>query len=369
MKYYIIAGEPSGDLHGSNLMKAIREEDSNAEFAFWGGDHMLQVDSNNITHIRETSIMGFVEVVKNISKIKSFFKKAKATILEFNPDVLVLIDYPGFNLRMAEWAKKKGFKTVYYISPQLWAWKKGRIKKVKKYVDEMIVILPFELDFYRENGVNVHYVGHPLVPVIRNFKALNNKLEQTLPAKKRLAILPGSRIQEISKLLPEMVAGARHFGHDYQLCIAMAPNIDEQFYKSLVPSDVISIEYVHDDTYGLLNSAHLALVTSGTATLETALFDVPQLVCYKTSNVNYQIGKRLVDLEFISLVNLISGKMIVPELIQNDVNEQRIVEELNKVLDNFSQIKTDYRNLKKILLNKEEPSKLSAQIICELSNS
>lgn len=368
MKYYIIAGEPSGDLHGSNLMKAIKAEDRDAEFAFWGGDHMLKVDSNIVTHIRETSIMGFVEVVKNLSKIKKFFKIAKSTIIDFKPDVIVFIDYPGFNLRICEWAKKKGFKTVYYISPQLWAWKKGRIKTIKQYVDEMIVILPFELDFYKENGVEAHFVGHPLVPVIQSFSRNYKKEDSKEGDKKKLAILPGSRKQEIKKLLPEMIQGAISFENKFRLCLAMAPNIDEAFYQELIPDDN-QVEFIRDDTYGLLASSDLALVTSGTATLETALFGVPQVVCYKTSTVNYEIGKRLVDLDFISLVNLISGKKIVPELIQNELNEDSIVNALEEVIKNQSQIKEDYKALQNFLSVDEEPSNLSAAIIVKRASN
>ena len=369
MKYYIIAGEPSGDLHGSNLMKAIKTIDNDSKFAFWGGDHMLNVDKGIITHIRETSIMGFVEVAKNISKIKAFFKKAKQTISDFDPDLLVLIDYPGFNLRMAKWAKEKGYKVVYYISPQLWAWKKGRIKTVKKYVDEMIVILPFELDFYRKNGVNVHFIGHPLVPVIQSFKGSFDSLENGSDEKNILAILPGSRKQEIKKLLPELVDAADHFLDQYQLCIAMAPNIEQSFYLDLIESKKDRIRLVENDTYGLLSQADIALVTSGTATLETALFGVPQVVCYKTSFLNYEIGKRLVDLEYISLVNLIAGKKIVPELIQNEVNNKQLIETIKEVLKNSDIIKKEYQELKELLSTESSPSEKAAEIITNVSLS
>lgn len=363
MKYYIIAGEPSGDLHGSNLMKAIKNEDETATFAFWGGDHMLKVDHNIITHIRETSIMGFVEVVRNLSKIKNFFKKAKRTISEFDPDVLVLIDYPGFNLRMAKWAKEKGYKVVYYISPQLWAWKKGRIKTIKNYVDEMIVILPFELDFYRENGVEAHYVGHPLLPVIQSFKDESRTFTKEKNEKKVLAILPGSRRQELSKLLPEMLKGALHFSKDHDVYIAMAPNIEKSFYLDLTGPNRDEIHFIENDTYNLLSVADIAIVTSGTATLETALFGVPQVVCYKTSAVNYEIGKRLVDLEFISLVNLIAGKEIVPELIQNKVNSMGIKEAIHDVQKKYDSIKNEYQDLRKLLSIDSSPSDKAAKII------
>ena len=364
MKYYIIAGEPSGDLHGSNLMRAIRMQDKDAEFTFWGGDHMLEVDAKIVTHIRETSIMGFVEVVKNLPKISTFFKKAKRTILESKPDVLVLIDYPGFNLRMAKWAKEKGFKTVYYISPQLWAWKKGRIETIKKYVDEMIVILPFELEFYKKHGVNVHFVGHPLLPVIQSFKE-NSNVKKT--KKKVFAILPGSRKQEIKKMLPEMIVAAYYFKDDFQLCVAMAPNVDKSFYSELIGEKSEEIILIENNTYDLLSRANIALVTSGTATLETALFGVPQVVCYKTSAVNYEIGKRLVDLEYISLVNLISGKKIVPELIQNEVNKNQIIAAVQDIIKNSSKIKEDYRQLNKLLKIEELPSTSAAKVVIEVT--
>ncbi len=361
MKYYIIAGEPSGDLHGSNLMKAIQRLDKDAKFSFWGGDHMLSVDDNIVTHIRETSIMGFVEVVKNLPKINSFFKKAKQTILNFKPDVVVFIDYPGFNLRMAKWAKKKGFGTVYYISPQLWAWKKGRVKTIKKYVDEMIVILPFELEFYKNHGIEAHYAGHPLVPVIQSFK----KISKRRPEKKILAILPGSRKQEIKKILPELVEAAIYFKNEYQLCIAMAPNIGKSFYANLIETEEDTIRLVDNETYDLLLNANIALVTSGTATLETALFGVPQVVCYKTSTMNYEIGRRLVDLEYISLVNLIGGKKIVPELIQQDVNRQCIINAIKEVRSNASNIKWEYDQLQKLLSVVEAPRDKVARVVVQ----
>ncbi|MEM9549035.1 MAG: lipid-A-disaccharide synthase [Bacteroidota bacterium] len=363
MKYYIIAGEPSGDLHGSNLMKALKKRDHNAEFAFWGGDHMLSIDRNAIMHIRETAIMGFVEVAKNLPKIKSFFKKAKETILDFAPDVIIFIDYPGFNLRMAKWARKKGFKTVFYISPQLWAWKKGRVNTIRKYIDEMIVILPFEVEFYKNYEINAHFVGHPLLPVIKEF--IKNKAGFiTSPDKKKiLAILPGSRIQEIGKILPEMVQAACRFKDDFRICIAMAPNVERSFYKGLIADVECNIELIDSNTYGLLSKAYVALVTSGTATLETALFGVPQVVCYKTSSINYQIGKRLVDLKYISLVNLISEKEIVPELIQNDVNPDKLEAALKLVLEDITSIKNEYKLLDNALSSSDLPSDKAADVV------
>lgn len=367
MKYYIIAGEPSGDLHGSNLMKWIQKLDPLADFRFWGGDMMLDVDNDGIvTHIRETSIMGFVEVVKNLSRIKSFIKKAKATILDFKPDVVVFIDYPGFNLRMAKWAKRQGCKVAYYISPQLWAWKKGRVHTVRQYVDEMIVILPFELDFYRKYDIEAHFVGHPLLSVIEEYRRENVK-EDAVEKKKVIALLPGSRKQEIKKMLPVMMAGAKHFAGEYSLCVAMAPNIEKEFYISLSADQDVQFDFVKDGTYDLLSNADLALVTSGTATLETALFGVPQIVCYKTSTINYEIGRRLVDLKNISLVNLIRGEKIVPELIQHDLNEENIKKNLHSISKDYSIIVEEYKKLNAMLSGPGEPSKLAAEVVVDLA--
>ncbi len=352
MKYYIIAGEPSGDLHGSNLMKAILVRDPNAEFRYWGGDHMASVADGMITHIRKTSIMGFTEVIKNISKIKGFFKKAKATIQEFQPDKIIYIDYPGFNLRMAEWSKKEGFYNVFYISPQLWAWKKGRVKKVKKYIDDMVCILPFEKDFYAEHGVEVHYVGHPLLPIIQNFKPDPNFVEKyNLSGKKVLAVLPGSREQEIIKMLPEFISAALKYKSQFQIVLAAAPNVSPSFYSSILGEYKNQITIVGNDTYNLLSIADLAIVTSGTATLETALFKVPQVVCYKTSSINYAIGKRLVDLKYICLVNLILDYGLVTELIQNEAEVDQITDALNDTLLREHEIKLGYEELIKTLSN------------------
>ena len=369
MKYYIIAGEPSGDLHGSNLMKAILEEDVSAEFAFWGGDHMLGVSKGLVTHIKDTAIMGFVEVVKNLPKLAYFFKKAKKTIAEFKPDVVVFIDYPGFNLRMTKWAKNQGYKTVYYISPQLWAWKKGRIEIIKKYVDELIVILPFEYDFYRDHGVESHYVGHPLLSVIEDHKSQVKPEYLDGKSKKILAILPGSRKQEIQKMLPEMMSAALRFEQDYILCIAQAPNVDAELFMELLGENYSSFQLIEAETYDLLTKAQLAMVTSGTATLETALFGVPQVVCYKTGRLNYEIGRRLVDLKFISLVNLIAGEEIVPELIQNRVNSEEIYKTLRAVERNSFEMKQRYTKLQEVLFTNERPSKKAAEIVVRVTRA
>jgi len=357
MKYYIIAGEPSGDLHGSNMMKAIIARDPDAEFMYWGGDHMAKVSDGMITHIRETSIMGFTEVITNISKIKGFFKKAKASIREFQPDKIIYIDYPGFNLRMAEWSKKEGFNNVFYISPQLWAWKKGRVKKVKKYIDDMICILPFEKKFYADHGVDAHYVGHPLLPVIQNFKSDPNfKSNNKIGEKKILAILPGSRRQEILKVLPEYIAAALKFKEEYHIVVAAAPNIDRSFYIDIISDIKEDITIIENDTYNILSIAELAIVTSGTATLETALFRVPQVVCYKTSSINYAIGKQLVNLKYICLVNLILDRGLVKELIQNEANASQIANALRDTLLRKDEIVLGYESLIENLSNNNIPA-------------
>ncbi len=336
MKYYIISGEASGDLHGSNLMKAIFEKDSNAEIRFWGGDLMQQVGGTMVEHYRNLAFMGFAEVLMNISTIFKNINFCKKDILEFKPDVLILIDYPGFNMRIAKFAKKKGVKVHYYISPQIWAWKENRIRKIKRDVDEMMVILPFEKDFYeKKHNFPVHFVGHPLIDAISNREQVDENVFRTthnLSDKSIIALLPGSRKQEIKKLLSVMLKMVDKFT-DYQFVIAGAPSQDYEFYKQFIDND--NVKYISNKTYDLLSISYAAIVTSGTATLEAALFKIPEIVCYKTSWISYQIGKRLVDLKFISLVNLIMGKEVVKELIQNDFNEINLVQALHNILDDY----------------------------------
>lgn len=363
MRYYIIAGEPSGDLHGSNLMRAIKAKDPDAVFAYWGGDNMSAVADGIVTHIRETSIMGFVEVVKNIGKIGQFFVLAKKTIADFEPDRVILIDYPGFNLRMAKWAKNHNYDVTYYISPQLWAWKKGRIVTVKKYVDRMLCILPFEKVFYAEHGVMAHYVGHPLISVIDQAKKECRSIEIPNNKKKVLAILPGSRKQEISKVLPTYIAAATRFLDTHDIIIAGAPNIDVTYYHEVLSNHAVQIEVFVDRTYQLLYQADLAIVTSGTATLETALFGVPQVVCYRTSSINYMIGSRLVDLQYISLVNLILDEGLIPELIQNEMTADNIAAQLQSILNDRTDIKAGYDKLQRALKTEKDASAVAADAI------
>ena len=334
MKYYIIAGEASGDLHGSNLMKAIYKEDSSANIRFWGGDLMQNVGGILVKHYKDLAFMGFVEVLFHLKTILNNIKICKKDIIDFQPDVIIFIDYPGFNLRIAKWAKVEGFKIHYYISPQIWAWKENRITEIKRDVDKMYVILPFEKDFYeKKHHFPVEFVGHPLIDAIHNHSATVAdvfRTENQLSEKRIIAILPGSRKQEISKMLSVMLSVISDFP-DYQFVIAGAPSQEFSFYEGFITNE--NIKFVSNKTYDLLSNATAALVTSGTATLETALFKVPEVVCYKGSWISYQIAKRVITLKYISLVNLIMDEEVVTELIQEECSSKRINEELKKILD------------------------------------
>lgn len=327
MRYYLIAGEASGDLHGSNLVKALKMQDAQADLRCWGGDRMEAAGATLVKHYRDLAFMGFVEVLMHLRTIFRNIDFCKQDILAYKPDVLVLIDYPGFNMRIAEWAKKQGIKIVYYISPQVWAWKENRVKKIKRDVDKMLVILPFEVDFYTKWKYEVTYVGHPLVEVVRHEK---EEVPATpLSAKPIIALLPGSRSQEIRVKLPEMLKMVRHFPA-YQFIIAQAPSQPDSLYKELIGGE--NVQLANNQTYNLLKQAKAALVTSGTATLETALFGVPQVVCYKGNPISYWLATKLVKVKYISLVNLIMDKPVVTELIQAELNEKRLQEELNLIL-------------------------------------
>ena len=334
MKYYIIAGEASGDLHASNLMKSLLKKDSQAEFRFWGGDLMTEVAGfEPVKHYRDLAFMGFLEVAKNLGTILKNIKFCKEDLKNNQPDVLILVDYPGFNLRIAEFAKSLGIKVVYYISPQLWAWKEGRVEKIKKFVDEMLVILPFEKEFYKKHDVEAHFVGHPLLDAISDLPELDSeqfKKDHHLNEKEIIALLPGSREQEVTKMLELMLSVRPNF-KEYQFVIAGAPSLPKSFYQNYVDENV---HFVSNKTYDLLRCSKAALVTSGTATLETALLNIPEVVCYKSSTISYEIGKRVVkNIKYISLVNLIMDQEIVTELIQSDLNTKNLVKELNLILD------------------------------------
>lgn len=368
MKYYIIAGEASGDLHGSNLMKALYEEDPKADIRFWGGDLMQSVGGTLVKHYRELAFMGFAEVVMNLKTIFNNIAFCKKDIEEFQPDVIVFIDYPGFNMRIAKWAKERGIKTHYYISPQIWAWKENRIKAIKRDFDKLYVILPFEKDFYeRKHHFPVEFVGHPLIDAISKRKKTTHSefCEQfNIPnSNPIIAILPGSRKQEITKMLSVMLSIVDDFP-DYNFVVAGAPSQDASFYKGIIGTKKATL--IQNETYKLLDVAHAALVTSGTATLETALFKVPEVVCYKGSWASYQIAKRIITLKYISLVNLIMDEEVVTELIQDDCNPKRIKQELSRILeaDHRTELARKYNELE-AKLGGIGASKKTAQLIVQ----
>jgi len=338
MKYYIIAGEASGDLHGANLMKELYKADAQANIRFWGGDLMEATGGTLVKHYRDLAFMGFAEVVMNLKTIFANIKLCKEDILAFKPDAIIFIDYPGFNMRIAKWAKPLGFKTHYYISPQIWAWKENRINAIKRDVDKMYIILPFEKEFYEhKHSFDVEFVGHPLIDAIHDRKPTDTekfRKEHNLDSRPVIALLPGSRKQEIAKMLSIMLSVVDDFP-DYQFVIAGAPSQEYSFYERFLTKS--SVHFISNQTYDLLSVAYAALVTSGTATLETALFKVPEVVCYKGGWISYQIAKRIITLKYISLVNLIMDKEVVKELIQGELNKKNIVKELNKILT------TEYR--------------------------
>lgn len=371
MKYYIIAGEASGDLHGSNLIKELKKLDATATFRCWGGDKMREAGGELVKHYRELAFMGFAEVLMNLRTIFRNLKFCKQDILEHKPDALILIDYPGFNLRIAKWARQHGLKIIYYISPQVWAWKSNRVKTMKQCIDKMLVILPFEKDYYKNKwNWEVEYVGHPLVEVIeksRNSAGNAGAGSQQLSDKPIVALLPGSRKQEILKKLPVMLELSKSFPA-YQFIVAKAPGLDESFYDKLL-QPFSNVCYVTNKTYDLLMQSKAAVVTSGTATLETALFAVPEVVCYKGSWLSYQIGSRLVKVKYISLVNLIMDKLVVKELIQKNFTIENLLQELKELLENKErqeQLKKDYAVLKHLLNEGGDASAKAAYAIQQL---
>jgi lipid-A-disaccharide synthase len=347
MKYYIIAGEASGDLHASNLMKELKVLDTKAQFRCWGGDLMKAQGAELVKHYRDLAFMGFTEVLMNIRTILKNIDFCKKDITGYQPDVLILVDYPGFNLRIAEFAKAAGIKVFYYISPQIWAWKQSRVHKIKRVVDRMFVILPFEKEFYQRFDYKVDFVGHPLLDAIANSPEYSAKLD-VATTKPIIALLPGSRKQEIATVLPLMLALQDQYPA-YEFVIAGAPSQTPEYYQSFIKGQNIKI--VFGQTYQLLQKAEAALVTSGTATLETALFGVPEVVCYKAGGISYTIAKQLIKVKYISLVNLIMDKEIVKELIQHELNESNLKAELDKLLNPVTRnkIMQDYTELKQKL--------------------
>lgn len=342
MKYYIISGEASGDLHAANLVKALKLKDPDFAARGWGGDLMAEQGVHLVKHFRDLAFMGFVEVIANLKTILNNIEFCKKDILAYKPDVLILVDYPGFNLRIAEFASKAGLKVIYYISPQIWAWKQSRVHQIKKYVDKMLVILPFEKDFYNKFDYPVHFVGHPLLDAISSRKEKLQtgwKQKQGLSEKPIITLLPGSRKQEISTMLPIMLSVADDF-KEYQFVVGGAPSVPAEFYEEILKNT--SAKLVSGQTYSLLENSFAALVTSGTATLETALFNVPEVVCYKGNVISYHIARKLIKIKYISLVNLIMDKPVVTELIQGELNRKKLGEELRRIT-------TDKGNRQKML--------------------
>lgn len=340
MRYFLIAGEASGDLHGSNLVRELKLQDPQAQFRFFGGDLMAaQAGVPPVKHYSEMAFMGFVRVLMNLRKIGRNMEQCKADIVDFKPDVVILIDFAGFNLRIAEFAKSLGLKTVFYISPKIWAWKQNRIKKIKKYIDKMLTILPFETEFYARFDYPVEYVGNPILDAIEEFRSGDHQTEadfrkaNNLTDKPIIGLLAGSRKQEVDFMLPVMIEVSRQFP-EYQFVISGAPGLDRDYYTKVIGADC-NIPIVFGQTYNLLKFSRAALVTSGTATLETALFGVPEAVLYRISAPDflYRIGRKLLKVKWISLANLIVGREIIRELVQMDCNPRTIADELRKILD------------------------------------
>jgi len=373
MKYYIIAGEPSGDLQGASLVRALRQADAQADIRCWGGELMAAEGAVVVKHYRDLAFMGFVEVVRNLPTILRNFRFAKNDIKAFAPDCLILIDYPGFNMRMAQWGKSNGLRVFYYISPQLWAWHTSRVKVIRDCVERMFVIFPFEESFYKKHGVEVTFIGHPLAAVIERHEAPTDfHQKNNLPeGKPIIALLPGSRRQEVARMLGQMLKVSTLFP-DYQFVVASAPSLERSFYEPFL-AGFPSVRLLENQTYDLLINAHAALVTSGTATLETALFRVPQVVCYRAGNLSYQLAKRLVnkDLKYISIVNLIAEDRVVEELIQDDFQEIRTVEALNSILSNekWQDILAGYEKVRKLLGPSDCAERAAKHITAALRNT
>ncbi len=344
MKYFIIAGEASGDLHGSNLILALRQLDSESTFEFWGGDRMATAAGKApLRHIADLSFMGVWEVLKNLRTISRHFKECKRDISVFEPDALILIDYPGFNLKLSAWAKQNGYNVQYYISPKLWAWNKGRIKALRAHVNHLYTILPFETAFYKDQNLPTTYVGNPLVEQITAFKNRHNSPSPAQPP--IIALLPGSRRQEVRRILPVMLDVVCRFP-DYSFVIAGIHTIPEKLYREILQTHPYGekVQLVFDATYEILSKAKMGLITSGTSTLEAALFGLPQVVCYKTSPLTYVLAKLFVKIKFISLVNLIMDASVVTELIQGQLNADNLEEEMHRLLhpEHIHKLKTDY---------------------------
>lgn len=370
MKYYIIAGEASGDLHGSNLMRGLKQVDENPQFRYFGGDFMQEQGGELVMHYKHGAFMGIWEVVKNLGTISRNLKFCKSDIEQWKPDVVILIDYAGFNLKIAEFVKSLQIPVFYYISPKVWVWKESRVKTIKKLVDRMFVIFPFEVDFYKKHNYKAFFAGNPLIDAIEEklpslpdeetFRKQNNLSEKPI-----IALVPGSRKQEIEYLLPEMLRGIEKYSQ-YQVVIAGAPSMSMDDYNSILNGKNIPVLF--GQTYAILKNSRAAAVTSGTATLETAILNVPQVVCYKTSNITYQIGRHIVKVRFFSLVNIIMNKEVVKELLQTQL-PLRIGNEMDQLLHNQSYRNTmlsEYNELRRICGGSGASRRVAQMMITEL---
>lgn len=374
MKYFIIAGEPSGDLHGSSLVRNLSLTDPEANIACWGGDLMREAGGKLLKHYRETAFMGAWEVLVNIRKVRANFRECRSQISEMNPDVVILIDYPGFNLRIARYVKQLGIKVFYYISPKIWAWREGRVTQIKKYVDRLYIIFPFEKEFFRRHDYNVTFLGNPLLDHVEAWRASVDDRDASiaslgLDGRPVIALLSGSRLQEVTRILPAMVSVAAGFP-DYQFVVAGMDHLPADLYREIIGTQPVRV--VNGRTYDLLSVAEAALVTSGTATLEAALFDVPQVVCYRTSPITYTLGKRVIKVRFISLVNLIMDREVVRELIQDDLNQVKLHSELQHIIVTGYKheiIRRDYIELRTVLGGGGASSRVAEDMVSSLKES
>jgi lipid-A-disaccharide synthase len=369
MKYYIIAGEASGDLHGSNLIKGLKEADPDAQFRVWGGDLMQAQGAHLVSHYKETAVMGFVEVLYSIRKIFSNLNHCKKDILEYNPDIVILIDYPGFNFRIAKFAKENNLTVFYYISPKVWAWKEGRIKKLKQYTDRLFIIFPFEIEYFRKRGINAVYKGNPLIDAITEHPSSSETPEQfrddiKIDNRPIIGLLPGSRMMEIKYLLPRMVKVAEKFP-EFNFLLATAPSIPDEVYHEYIKETEIKL--LKSRAYSIMKNAQVTILSSGTASLEAALLGSPQIVCYGGNEISYQIAKRLVKVKYVSLVNLILNKKVVKELLQHDCTPENIEKELLSLMQSprLSKIKKEYEKIWKILGGKGASLRVAEAMIEE----
>lgn len=374
MRYYIIAGEASGDLHGSNLIKGIREVDPAAQIRCWGGDLMKEAGGELVRHYKEGAIMGFVEVVANLGKLARNLNDCKKDILEYSPDAVILIDYPGFNFRIAQFAKEKGLRVFYYIAPKVWAWKEKRVHKLRKYVDRLFIIFPFEIEYFKKWGINAIYRGNPLLDSVDNYpRATETREEFALrtgidASRTSVALLAGSRKSEIKYLLPRMIEVAKRYP-EHQFLMACAPSMEEEFYRSIIGNKCSNIKLLFGETYSILRHSDAAIISSGTASLEAALIGVPQVVCYGGNEISYQIARMVVKLKYISLANLIMDKGLFKELIQHDCTPDKISMELDQLLGNEeyrNEMMGNYAKVREILGGKGASAKVARAMTEEL---